>query len=325
MITHVRIQNFLSFLDASVDLQPFSLVLGANGSGKTNFLKFFQAISTDPNLRPPKLGGLLGRKHQNAPNQIQRFEVTDGSELVVGQEVRIPGRNEIHINGAPEWLMAQFPIFNINPDKVSMVETTVPHPRVKGDGEGTCQVLDALKNGDHEDLFDAVEESFRRYVPEVQKLSLKTVQEGKKQIQVRERGLKEPTPGPELSEGTRLILCILTILHQEEPPNVILLEDVDRGMHPRLFEYVAPLMRDIAQHHGINIIATSHNPYLVDCFRDVPEAAILVEKKDGVSTLTTFAQRLDEIDYDSVDREDAPLGQLWYSGIIGGVPIKGNK
>ena len=45
MITHVRIQNFRSFLDAGVELQPFSLIVGANGSGKSNLLKFFAAIS----------------------------------------------------------------------------------------------------------------------------------------------------------------------------------------------------------------------------------------------------------------------------------------
>ena len=181
-------------------------------------------------------------------------------------------------------------------------------------------MLDILKNGDREDLFKKIEAHFRCYVPEVEKLSLRTVKEGFKQIQVREKGLKELTLGPELSEGTRLILAVLTIIHQESPPAIILLEDIDRGMHPRLFEYIAPLMKDIAVQAGINILATTHNPYLVDAFKDEKEAVIIVEKQDGASTLSTLKDRLEGLNYDEIDPDDMPLGQLWFSGLVGGTP-----
>lgn len=205
---------------------------------------------------------------------------------------------------------------------IAGVETAIPEAYVAADGSGTAQVLDALKNGDHEDLFDLIEVNFRQYVPEVEKLSLRTVDKGKKQIQVREKGLGQNiVAATDLSEGTRLILCILTIIHQENPPPVILLEDIDRGMHPRIFESVVPLMRDIAEKHQINIIATTHNPYLVDCFQDDKEAVIIVEKKDGASTLSTLAKKLEGLDYDTVDPDDMPLGNLWYSGLVGGVPL----
>ena len=337
MITHVRIQNFRSFLDAEVELQPFSLIVGANGSGKSNLLKFFAAISgtaqpsnsegaqfgvdTEQHRGPFRLWDPGWVKHQNR------------SEHPVGFEVRIDGISVTGSTGTATreillskpllpWQGDGLMIFNIDPEKVSAVETTVSAATVKATGEGTAQVLDALKNGDREDLFKKVEENLRRYVPEVEKLSLRTVQDGTKQIQVREKGLKVPVPATELSEGTRLILCILTILHQENPPPVILLEDIDRGMHPRLFEYVAPLMRDIAERNQINILATTHNPYLVDCFQDQKDAVIIVEKKDGASTLTTLAKKLEGLDYETVDPEDMPLGSLWYSGLIGGTPKK---
>ena len=192
-------------------------------------------------------------------------------------------------------------------------------------GQGTAQVLESLKNGDREDLFDEIEIHFMRYVPEVEKVSLRTAN-GAKQIQVREKGLSgHVLPATELSEGTRLILCILTIIHQEKPPPVILLEDIDRGMHPRIFEQMVPLMKDIAKKHDINIIATTHNPYLVDCFQDDKEAVIIVEKKDGASTLSTLASRLEGLDYDKIDPNDMPLGNLWYSGFVGGIPSKNKR
>ena len=262
-------------------------------------------------------------KHVNFPKRACYTEI----QLSDGSLYKTEGDSNKgnHLNVGPPWAEQPVDIHNLNPNSISGVEAVVTLPRIKPDGSGPAQVLESLKNGDREDLFDKIEESFKRYVPEVEKLSLRTVEQGKKQIQVREKGLKELLPATELSEGTRLVLCILTILHQENPPPIILLEDIDRGLHPRLFEYVAPMMKDIAERHQVNILATTHNPYLVDCFQDDKEAVIIVEKKDGASTLSTLADRLKDLDYDKIDPDDMPLGNLWFSGLVGGVPRPLNR
>lgn len=307
-------------MDAEVDLQPFSLVVGANGSGKSNFLKFFSLIGGNYNSdRKRYFNWNAWQRHQTCVDKGIAAQVIHGENQVWSIARSEEGAR---FDNPPDWFGEDLQIYNIDPDIVSNVETTIPEPTVAANGRGTVQVLDWLKNGDREDLFDDIEENFRRYVPEVEKLSLKSVGEGAKQIQVRETGLSLPVPADALSEGTRLILCVLTIIHQESPPSVILLEDIDRGMHPRLFEYVAPLMRDIAVRHDINILATTHNPYLVDCFQDHKNAVVIVEKKDGASTLTTLAKKMEGLDYETIDPEDMPLGSLWYSGLVGGTPKK---
>ncbi|SKB00819.1 AAA domain-containing protein, putative AbiEii toxin, Type IV TA system [Prosthecobacter debontii] len=318
MITRIRIQNYRSFVDAEVKLRPFSLVVGANGSGKSNLLRALQLafrnhtpferdfVSADP---------IPLEKHVNYQLEKTTIQGWFDDKLV---------RCTTDDKKSGDFIRASEPVwvYNIHPGSVSGIEDVIDSSTVKADGQGTVQVLESLKSGDREDLFDLVEANFKWYVPEVEKLSLRTVEKGKKQIQVREKSLKELLPATELSEGTRLILCILTIIHQEEPPPIILLEDIDRGLHPRLFEYMAPLMKDIAERHDINILATTHNPYLVDCFKDDKDAVIIVEKKDGASTLSTLADRLEGLDYDSVDPDDMPLGNLWFSGLVGGVPAK---
>jgi predicted ATPase len=223
------------------------------------------------------------------------------------------------VGGTPPWGNTNLVIHNPNPDKIAARERPVAQPAVHGDGSGTCQVLDSLKTGDREDLFNKIEEAFKHYVPEVEKLSLITLSESK-QIQVREHGLKRPLPATELSEGTRIILCLLTILHQENPPPIILLEDIDRGLHPRLFEYMAPLIRRIAEDHDINVIATTHNPYLVNYFRDDKEAVVLVEKENGESKLIPLTDRINDLHDSNGDVDEVPLGDLWFSGLLGGVP-----
>ncbi|MEZ5387751.1 MAG: AAA family ATPase [Prosthecobacter sp.] len=323
MITRIKIQNYRSFVDAEVNLRPFSLVVGANGSGKSNLLRFFlDSTFQAENVRTSErmlVKQDVWSKHQMHTKEHFGFEIIfeDGKSVTCTANKTNNGH---FLYGTLPWKANEVPTFNIDPSKVSEVETIAPKAFIQGNGSGTAQVLDILKNGDREELFDRIEENFRRYVPEVEKLSLRSVENGKKQIQVREKGLKNPLPATALSEGTRLVLCILTILHQENPPPIILLEDIDRGLHPRLFEYMAPLMKDIAERHNINILATTHNPYLVDCFQDDKEAVIIVEKKDGASTLSTLVDRLKDLDYDKVDPDDMPLGNLWFSGLVGGVP-----
>lgn len=314
MLTHVKIQNFRSFVEAETPLRPFTLILGANGSGKSNFLNLFQVTS---------LNGLnIGRnwrRHLNMPTQgaSAQFHFDSGDKAIL--KCPSGSANFLFDGKTPLWRNLPLEVYNPQPQHISSPEKPVESPKVNGDGSGTCQVLDALKTGDREDLFDKIEAAFKTYVPEVKKLSLKTLGETK-QIQVGEHSLPTPLPATELSEGTRLILCLLTILHQEKPPPIILLEDIDRGLHPRLFEYVAPLIRRMAVDHDINIIATTHNPYLVDYFREDKEAVVLVEKVDGESRLIPLPQRLKELNYGDADSEDMPLGQLWFSGLIGGTP-----
>ena len=51
--------------------------------------------------------------------------------------------------------------------------------------------------------------------------------------------------------------------------------------------------RTVTREKGVQIIATAHNPYLVDEFLDHEDAVLLVEKEDGESTITSLADRLE--------------------------------
>lgn len=316
MITHIHLQNYRSFVDAEVDLAPFTLVLGANGAGKTNFLKAF----VDCGWWLPRL---LGNETSQATSYIrltQHFNHPHAPATVAFHK----GVQKLDCTQRSFHLLPPCPgsleLFRLSPDAISAPEIVVAEAFVRPDGAGTTQTLESLKNGDQEALFDAATAALTAYVPEIEKLSFANVEAGKKQMQVRERGIAQPVPANELSEGTRLIIALLAIIHQPTKPPVILLEDIDRGMHPRVFEQMVGLMQRIAREQDVQIIATTHNPYLVDCFQDAPEAVVLVEKKDGATTLATLAQRMEGLDYDKTNAADMPLGNLWFSGFVGGVP-----
>lgn len=299
MLTHVTIQNYRSIWEASVPLAPFTLLIGANGTGKSNFLKALQDISDRAKGRGASVNKIQSQKHFNhhSDQQTYLFRNNEGKEREI----------------LPELMSVR--VYAIDPRKAGSAEPVVGKPEVQEDGSGVVQVLDALKTGDREDLFDTIEAKLQTYVPEIEKLSFIPGADGK-QLQVREKNIDKPIPVSELSDGTRLVLTILTIIYQEHPPSIICLEEIDRGLHPRLYEQVVQLCFDMSrQEGGPQIIATTHNPYLVDQFKDHESAVLVVEKENAETTFTTLAEKLEQL-----EPGEEPLGSLWYSGFVGGVP-----
>ena len=68
----------------------------------------------------------------------------------------------------------------------------------------------------------------------------------------------------------------------------------------------------------VQVIATTHSPYMLDQFRDHPEEIVIAQKVEDNVRFDRLSERkdLDEI------LHDAHLGEVWYSGILGGVPTE---
>lgn len=333
MLTHIKLTNFRSFAEAEVALSPVTLVIGANGSGKSNFLSAFAKLPPMEGA-PRQLNFIFDEiqkkawpsagifhPHFNEPESDVEVCYTTPVTLLFGRAH--PSRS----NGSPSYietsaesvfLLCQ--LFAPKDSAISQVEDVLSSAEVNADGSGTTQVLHDLKNGVNEARFNELKKKLSDYIPEIENLSFRFPVGGKVEWQVSERGIEEPVPGSLLSEGTRAVVFLLAVLYQERPPNLILLEDIDRGMHPRLFEKLVALFSRVAEDHEIQIIMTTHNPYLVNCFRENPEAVVIVDKKNGNSTLRTLEAAMAGLDYDAEDLEQLPLGDLWFSGYAGGVP-----
>ena len=318
MITRIHIQNCLSIVNAVVDLAPFTLLLGANGSGKTNFLRILRYISH----ALPALRHKIDNKHINYPDMDQQvvFTTDSGMTYYVHKDAKNTGDLfPEFIDVLPELIDVR--VFSIDPTLVGQPEGLTADPTVQENGAGVVQVLDALKTGDREDLFELIERNLSAYIPEIEKLSFLPGNQGKI-LQARERYIDKPLPVSALSEGTKFVIAFLTILFQETPPSLICLEEIDRGLHPRLFEKVLRVCFDMAQRENMpQIIATTHNPYIVDQFKDHEDAVMIVEKRRGETTFTPLAERMQAFTPD----DDDPLGHLWFSGFVGGVPQKGDE
>lgn len=86
-------------------------------------------------------------------------------------------------------------------------------------------------------------------------------------------GAKE-VPAHQLSEGTLLTLGLLTVILGPTQPRLILVDDIDRALHPAALGSLAGQIRKlIEQVPDLQVVATSHSPYLADHLK--PEELIV--------------------------------------------------
>lgn len=183
-------------------------------------------------------------------------------------------------------------------------------------------VLDRLRDQSPE-RFESLNVELARWIPEFDRILFETPAQGQRSIALRTRNGAYSIKARDLSQGTLIALALLTIAHLPEPPSIVCLEDPDHGLHPRLLRDVRDALYRLAYPEGSNekrepvqVIATTHNPYFLDLFREHPEEIVIAEK---VGLEGKFSRLSDRKDLEEI-LGDAPLSEVWYSGVLGGVP-----
>lgn len=114
-------------------------------------------------------------------------------------------------------------------------------------------------------------------------------------------------PADLLSEGTVLALGLLTKLHEPERPRLLLLDDIDRGLHIGAQAKLVAVLRELMRHDPeLQIVCTTHSAYLLDLF-EPSEVRVL----DLDATRSTHAKALTEHPEFDKWRFGTQTGELW--------------
>jgi predicted ATPase len=159
-------------------------------------------------------------------------------------------------------------------------------PMIDTNGAGLASMLAYMALSQPDD-FSALTASVRAVIPQIRrvKFSFATIKtEETENIQIGEEEVRRrfprthsgqrivfdmvgasDIPSEAASEGTLLVLGLLAVLFINPKPKLLLLDDLDRGLHPRAQrDLVAQLRKLLEQDPELQIIATSHSPYLLD-------------------------------------------------------------
>ena len=119
----------------------------------------------------------------------------------------------------------------------------------------------------------------------------------------------ERIPGHAISEGTMLILGLLTVLMNPNRPNLLLLDDIEQGLHPYAQRKLMTALKEIiADNQNLQIIFSTHSSYIVDELRP-SQVHVLNNSKTGC----TVAKRLDEHPDMEWAIESLMTGEFWDS------------
>lgn len=92
-----------------------------------------------------------------------------------------------------------------------------------------------------------------------------------------------------MSDGTLRMLAILTALLTRPEGSILVIEEVDNGLHPSRSELLLRMLRELGQKRKIDVLVTTHNPALLDALGPEMVPFVVVAHRDpetGDSRLT---------------------------------------
>lgn len=167
------------------------------------------------------------------------------------------------------------------------------------------------------DGFQAVKTDLARCLPGLHDITFDQIGGATRAVvvQLHERGLGAPVDLADASFGTVRVLALLTALHEPEPPQLTVIEEVDHGLHPYALDVLVDRLREAS--NRTQIIVASHSPTLVN--RLAADEIIISDRDPKTGASIIPARSADEI-ADLLGEGDWRAGELWFSGMLGGVP-----
>lgn len=386
MLDRVSFKNFKSLKSVDIDLAPLTVLVGANGSGKSSVITGIHLLSqtglrrlveASPEGRKNPwrrfdviFGGPRDPRRLASPGRPTTLELAmreaGGDELSLAISVPEPKEDATELSyavrlrgpdGAEErssssdsaerdsGALLDHPRVRrftsavyLHLDASMMTRVSVveqEEPRMAADGEGLASTL-AWMAGAEPDTLAAITEELAQIVPGVRRILTRrerVTDRTIEKVEIDGQPIWRPVdrarlgdrfsvqfddgstiPADLLSEGTVLALGLLTKLREPNRPRLVLLDDIDRGLHiaaqAKLLATLRSLMR---QQSDLQIVCTTHSTYLLNLF-DAAEVRVLAldaERATRAAPLTAHPE-FDKWRYGTQTGELwAALGEAW--------------
>jgi predicted ATPase len=321
MFNTVRYGNFKVLQDATLPLGRFTLLVGPNGSGKSTALQALRAAAWGQSIDTKRTRSLGA---DGSPEVALSWD--DGNKTVVRWDIN-GNLSRLH-NGSTnhefDQKLAAVRFYNFDGPNLAAPVTLQPNMELGPNGQQLAGVLDRLRDQDPE-RFQALNSELENWLPEFDRILFNTPGGGTREIELRVKRRKQGIRASDVSDGTLFALAMLTVAYSTQPPPFVAIEEPERGIHPRLLRRVQDALYRLAfpekndeSRDPVQVVVTTHSPFLLDLYRDHPEEIVLAER---IGLEARFARLVDK---ESVSEllGDSRLGDLWYSGILGGVPVE---
>ncbi len=346
-LDNITIRGFKSIKAVDrLKLNPINVLIGANGSGKSNFLEVFslvrEVVAGRLGYFTVQAGGAervlhFGSRITEDINIVIAFDDKNWYRLTL-EPMYFDDRLALVEQACSKWptslpglnsddtpaLIRDF--INVDPwvsyhfhdtSRASPMKKTADlHDNrfLRPDGSNLAAFLYLLRSK-HSFSYEQIRRTVRLVAPffddfklEPQALNPDTIL-----LEWRHKGSDAYFNAASLSDGTLRFIALTTLLLQPKllRPSVILLDEPELGLHPYAVTMLAAMVKKAAV-YGQVIMATQ-SPRLLDHFE--PEDVIVANRVNGEA-------RFERLDPERLEvwLEDYSLGQLWETNEFGGRP-----
>ncbi len=339
MITHASFKNFKSLRDTEIDFERLTVIVGPNASGKTSILEgldfISQACSHGGDVPNDRLWPRFCTRGTTGDMELQCATADVSITLVAGPQETAARRGLFACDltkpvKQQEAVSIQRgvtrPLLRVQQalkatalvrlDASRLAAATYSdqiEPKMECDGGGLATVLAYLALN-KPDAFKRLQDHLHAVIPAVQgvRFERRPVKRGEAQPAIMGDSLildfdgAPGVPADMVSQGTLLVLGILTIILGPETPRLLLLDDIEHGLHPKAQRDLLQLLQKLLTAlPDLQIIATSHSPYLLDGLD--PKEVRITYAAEGVSYC---APLMAHPDFDRWKDEMLP-GEFW--------------
>ena len=348
----IAITGFKSFgARVEVPLRPLNLLIGANGSGKSNFLdvfsflKFFSQDRID--FYVGKSGGANKFLHFGFRNtgelkiEIKFGDNSDGYDLKFyhstseklhwdkpgNDEYLALGQSHLPEMGDQRWntieRLKSWTLYHFHDTSFDspMKKTANLHDNrfLRSNGSNLAAFLYLLRER-YETSYRLIRKTVQMVAPFFDDFVLEPMALNSETIRLewRHKGSDDYFDISSLSDGTLRFIALTTLLLQpkELRPSVILLDEPELGLHPFAIAILAAMLHSVSTE--TQIVVATQSPGLLDRFE--PEDILVAERVAGETRIARLeAEPLREW------LEDYSLGELWEKNHFGGRPTPERK
>lgn len=164
------------------------------------------------------------------------------------------------------------------------------------------------------EYFYRIENTIKLIAPFFEKFQLEPLALNKEKIRLEWKhvGSDEYFNANHLSDGTLRMICLITLLLQPNPPDTIIIDEPELGLHPAAITLLTSLIKSIAANKK-QVICSTQSVTFLNHFE--PEDIIVVDRSNGESLF----KRLDRNNLREWLNEYA-IGELWEKNVLGGRP-----
>jgi predicted ATPase len=295
MIKKIRIENFRCIRELEMDLEPLTVLVGPNASGKSTVL------------------AALALQGWQSPDQS-----VSGRGRITWQDDQGRAMHLLPNIGAPPGSLPVIQQFQLELRAMRQPNTVQPARLLESTGANLANVFATLPRRKQAEIAA----DLTKLVDALADVDIRPVGQGKHHFVFQDRWNPKRWFTPDqVSDGTMLVLALLVLQHNEHRPHTICLEEPERGLHPYLLGQVIDVLRAISQgKHGppTQFVLATQSAELLDHVQPHEVRFLERDAEGGVQARTAPVD--DEAWANAIHEYENSVGQMWLSGSLGGVP-----